>query len=194
MRENVAKKDCMRLLATRPLILITTLSPGGVANGGAFGAYTNLSPREVGIAIGRSSHTYANIRRTGEFAMNIPGANLIEAIHIFGTDYPRRISEVEKAGLEAIPSRKVAPPSIGECVAAIECGYVKELPIGYHTFIVGELLCGWCKEEFLDKDGYLDVLEAKVLHNMKYPREVYAIFGSVIEPKKSNRQGRPKKR
>ncbi len=181
MRKEMAKRDCMRLLTTRPVILITTAGESGVINGGAFGAYTNLSPGEVGIAIGKPSDTYQNIKRSGEFVINVPGADLLEAIHIFGSDLPADVSEVEKAKLTPVPSRKISVPSLAECVAAVECRYQKELEIGYHSFVVAEVECGWVREELLDSDGYLDLIKAKVLHNIKYPRELYLLFGKVVE-------------
>jgi flavin reductase (DIM6/NTAB) family NADH-FMN oxidoreductase RutF len=53
-------------VATKPTIVITTRHASGVVNAGVFGAYTNLSASQVGVAIATSSHTYKNILRTGE--------------------------------------------------------------------------------------------------------------------------------
>jgi len=186
MQRQVSKRESMSLLATRPVILITTLGEGGLINGGAFGAYTNLSPTEVGIAIGKPSHTYQNIKKTGEFVINVPGADLLEAIHIFGSSLPADVSEVEEAKLTPLPSRKISVPSLSECVAAVECRYEKELEIGYHSFVVGEVQCGWVREEFLDSEGYPDLVKARVLHDIKYPREIYLLFGEVVEYKKES--------
>ena len=48
----------MGYLATKPTMIITTLHASGVVNAGVFGAYTNLSSTQVGVAIARDSHAH----------------------------------------------------------------------------------------------------------------------------------------
>ena len=183
MKAEVAKTKCTGLVVTRPVIVITTLNENGVVNGGAFGAYTNLSPSEIGIAIGKESHTYKNIKRTGEFVINVPGADLVDSLSIFGSNLPSSASEVEKASLTTDLAKEISPPLIKECKANIECRYTKEFPIGYHNFVVGEVLLGYCEKSCLDEDGRLNVLKAGVLHGVKYPLPIYALFGKYVEGK-----------
>ena len=163
----------VRLIATRPAMIITTLHENGKVNGGTFGAYTNLSPTLIGIAIGRSSDTYRNIKRTGELVLNIPGIELADkAFHIFGKHFPENVSEVEEAGLSTLEGEIVKVPMIKECRANIECKYVKEMPVNYHVFVVVEALTGWCEEDLIDEEGYFDVVKAKIFHTPRYPQAV----------------------
>jgi len=74
----------------------------------------------------------------------------------------------------------VSIPHIKECPAAVECKYVKEMPINYHSFVVGEVLGGFVEEGMLDDEGHFDVVKAKVMHGTKYPRPVYVLFGETI--------------
>ena len=177
MQVEVPASRCNRLVTTRPVIVITTLHGNGVVNAGTFGAYTNVGPTELGIAIGKPSHTYQNITRTGEFVVNVVSVRTVRASEVCGESYPDTESEVEAAGFTTAPSKLVAPPRIAECVAAIECRYLKELDIGYHSFVVGEARCGWCDEGLLDAQGYFDVVKAEVAHCVRYPEPVYARFG-----------------
>lgn len=183
MKQQIDGPRAIRLIATRPTILITTLHENGKVNGGTFGAYTNLSGSEIGIAIGTPSHTYQNIRRTGEFVINVPGADLVDAIGLFGEDFPEGVSEVEKAGLTSADSTQVAVPGIAECVASVECRFAKEMPIGYHSLVVGTVLAGSCNEGLLDAEGYFDVVKARVVHDVRYPHPVYALFDRYVEGK-----------
>lgn len=164
----------VRLIATRPAMIITTLHENGKINGGTFGAYTNLSPTLIGIAIGKPSDTYRNIKRTGELVINIPGIELAHAtFNIFGKSFPSDVSEVEEAGLSTMECEMVKVPMIKECKASIECRYVKEMPINYHAFVVVEAMGGWCEEELIDAEGYFDVVRAKIFHTPRYPQTVY---------------------
>ena len=66
MYKHVQGREAMGYLATRPTMVITTRHASGIVNAGVFGAYTNLSGTQVGIAVARGSHTYANIKARGE--------------------------------------------------------------------------------------------------------------------------------
>ncbi|NOZ64355.1 MAG: flavin reductase family protein [Caldiserica bacterium] len=145
---KVRVSNPLRLIATRPTMIVTTVHENGKVNGGTFGAYTNLSPTLIGIAISRASDTYRNIKRTGELVLNIPGIELADAtFNIFGKHFPKNVSEVEEAGVSTVEGEIVKVPMIKECKANIECKYVKEMPVNYHVFVVVEALAGWCEEE-----------------------------------------------
>jgi len=177
---ELEKSKAMRLIVTRPVVIITTLHANGVVNGGAFGAYTNLSPAEIGLAIGKPSDTYQNIKRTNEFVINIPGADLVDTLSIFASDPGKDVSEVQEAGLSLEPGKEISVPHIKECPAAIECRYVKEMPVGYHNLVVGKVLCGFVEKDLLDDEGHFDVVKARVLHGTKYPKPEYVLFGEKI--------------
>ena len=181
MYKEVVGSEAMGYLATKPTIIITTLHESGTVNAGVFGAYTNLSPTQVGIAISKSSHTYGNIMRAAEFVINVPGADLVEKIRILADNIPADRSELDEAGLTAKPGINISTPSIAECVAVAEFSFDKEVPIGSHNFLIGRIQGGWIKHEFLDSDGKIDIFKAKVFRDFKYPAPLYVLPGEVIE-------------
>jgi len=181
MYKEVTNESAMGFLATKPTMIITTLHESGIVNGGAFGAYTGLSGSQIGVAVGRSSDTYANTLARGEFVICVPGADLVKTIRIFGTGYPPEVSEVAEAGLTLKDGITVDTPSIAECVAAVEFKFEKEVPIGAHSFLIGKATGGWIKEEFLDSDGEIDIFKARIIKDFKYPKPLYVLPGEVIE-------------
>jgi flavin reductase (DIM6/NTAB) family NADH-FMN oxidoreductase RutF len=181
MFKEVRGLEAMGYLATRPTMIITTTHASGVLNAGVFGAYTNLSPLQIGVAVSVDSHTYANILRTQEFAINIPGADLVRAIGVLADDLTPDRSEVEEAGLTARDGVTIRTPSIAECVAAVELEFDREVPIGDHSFVIGRVTGGWIREEFLDSDGRIDIFKARVFKDFKYPQPLYVLPGEVIE-------------
>jgi len=62
---------------------------------------------------------------TGEFVINIPTEDIIaEVLKIAVLTekiWPTGINEIKQAGLTPIPSEKVKPPRIKECIAHYEC-------------------------------------------------------------------------
>jgi len=181
MYKEVKGTEAMGYLSTKPTMIITTLHESNIVNAGVFGAYTNLSPSHLGIAIGSSSHTYANIIRTKQFVINIPGADIVKTIAVLADSIPPDKSELDEAGLTTKPGINISTPSIAECVAAVEFAFDKEVPIGYHHFVIGKVQGGWIRKEYLDTDGKIDIFKAKVFKDFKYPRPVYVLPGKVIE-------------
>jgi len=171
------------LCRCRPCMIITTLHESGIVNAGTFGAYTNVGPKEIAIAIGTPSHTYQNIKRTGEFVINIPNQDQSGALEICGEDLPPDTSELDEAGLTATPAEQVKAPLIAEFPANIECQFWKETEIGYHSLVIGKVLCGHLEEEFLDKDGAIDVIKARVPFGIRYPEPIYAVLGDAQRAK-----------
>ncbi|KPK85069.1 MAG: hypothetical protein AMJ81_04305 [Phycisphaerae bacterium SM23_33] len=181
MYKQVKGSGAMGYLSTRPTMIITTLHESGVVNAGVFGAYTNLSPTQVGIAVGRSSHTYANMKRSGEFVINVPGADIVRTIRILADDIPPDRSEVDEAGLTLKDGVTLKTPSIAECAAAVEFKFEKEVPVGHHSFMIGTVVGGWIRQELLDADGKIDIFKARVFKDFKYPRPLYVLPGEVVE-------------
>lgn len=180
MSKRVVTARLTALVRARPCMIITTLHPNGVVNAGTFGAYTSVGPAEIGIAIGMTSDTYRNLKRTGEFVINIPTLDRARAMEICGGNTPSDRSELEEAGLTAEPAREVAVPLIAECVVNIECRLWKELEIGHHSFVVGKTLVGHIEESCVDVDGGLDPVKSRVAFSVRYPDPLYAVLGGTV--------------
>ena len=181
MYKETTGNKAMGYLSTKPTMIITTLHELGIVNAGVFGAYTNLSPTHVGIAIAKRSHTYSNIIRSGEFVINIPGSDIVKSIKVLADKIPPDRSELDDAGLFVKDGITIKTPSIAECAAAVEFVFDKEVPIGHHSFVIGQVQGGWIKEKFLDSDGKIDIFKSKVFKDFKYPKPLYVLPGEIIE-------------
>ncbi len=106
MAKKYIETGLNNLVRARPIIIIVTLHPDGIINAGTFGAYTNVSGSEIGIAIGKPSHTYRNIKRTGELTINVVNKPIAKAAEICGRDIPENQSELEIANLHCENSKK----------------------------------------------------------------------------------------
>lgn len=181
MYKETRTSEAMGYLATKPTIIITTRHASGIVNAGVFGAYTNLSPSQLGAAIGKGSHTYANIIRSGEFVVNVPGADIVKTLRVMADSIPETRSEVEEAGLKLKDGITLETPSIAECQAAVEFVFEKEVAIGYHNFVIGKVVGGWIRNAVLDDDGAIDIFKARLITDFKYPKPLYVLPGEVIK-------------
>jgi flavin reductase (DIM6/NTAB) family NADH-FMN oxidoreductase RutF len=166
-----AYKLLVGLVAPRPIALITSLDENGRLNAAPFSAYNYLctDPPIVGVGVANRSgeafvpkDTARNIRRTGEFVVNVVTEDIAQQMNICATDFPAEMSEVELAGLTTAPSAKVKPPRIAEAHAALECREVTTLEIGRSRIILGRVVAVYVEDQFVDPTG--PYVKAEELH------------------------------
>jgi flavin reductase (DIM6/NTAB) family NADH-FMN oxidoreductase RutF len=150
------------LVAPRPIALITTMEENGTLNAAPFSAYNYLciDPPIVGIGIANRSadeivpkDTARNIRRSGEFVINVVTEDIAEQMNICATDFPAGISEVEMANLETAPSAIVKVPRIASAHAALECREHTTLEIGRSRIVLGRVVSIYVEDQFVDSAG-----------------------------------------
>jgi len=109
-----------------PVVLITTVNREGTPNAAVKTNFMTVGSM-TGYAFHCSPqhHTYQNIMETREFVINVPTEDIIseilKAAIITMKPCPAGLNEIERAGLTPIPSEKVRPPRVKECVAHYEC-------------------------------------------------------------------------
>ncbi|MFC3338603.1 flavin reductase family protein [Paracandidimonas soli] len=132
-------RDTYKLMAStvvpRPIAWVVTLKENGKLNAAPFSFFNVLSgePPVIGLGIGRhgadKKDTSLNIERTGEFVVNLVPAPLAEAMNVTAAEYPYDVDEIDVAGLQTLPSRKVKPPRIAGSPVALECRLWKEIDV-----------------------------------------------------------------
>ena len=118
------------LVAPRPIALVTSMNEDGRLNAAPFSSYNYLCTDPPIIGMGVTDRpdagfvpkdTARNIRRTGEFVVNVVTEDLMPRMNICATDFPAEVNELEMAGLTTAPSQVVKVPRIAEAHAALEC-------------------------------------------------------------------------
>lgn len=159
------------LVAPRPIALITSIDEQGRVNAAPFSAYNYLctDPPIVGIGVTNRpgeghvpKDTARNIRRTGEFVVNVVTEDIAEKMNICATDFPAELSEVEMAGFTTAPSEKVKAPRLAEAHAAMECREFTTMEIGRSRIILGRVVSVFIEDQFVDASG--PYVKAEELH------------------------------
>jgi flavin reductase (DIM6/NTAB) family NADH-FMN oxidoreductase RutF len=162
--ENAKPREIYNLLiglvAPRPIALITSMDENGVLNAAPFSAYNYLctDPPIVGIGVANRSvdqpkDTARNIRRTGEFVVNVVTEDIAHQMNICATDFPAEVSELEMADLETAPSAVVKVPRIAASHASLECREHTTLEIGRSRIILGRVVSIFVEDEYVDPAG-----------------------------------------
>ncbi len=140
-------------LLVRPVVIITTISENGEVNAAPFSFNTPVSfdPPLYAFASDPEHDTWINIKKVGEFVVNVAGKDLGEVMHILEKDFPYGVNELEKAGLAEMKSKIVKPPRVKEALGWIECKLEKYFDVGDHVLIIGRVLCVDVKDEAFGK-------------------------------------------
>ncbi len=137
-------------VAPRPVVVITTLGPGGVVNAAPYSNFMGVSsdPPLVAFALGRKNgdekDTLRNVRDNGVFTVNVTSLEMAEAMHHTAAEYPRERSEVGPAGLSTLPGDATDVPRLAESPIHLECRLYQLVEIGgpkpTNVVVIGEVL------------------------------------------------------
>jgi flavin reductase (DIM6/NTAB) family NADH-FMN oxidoreductase RutF len=146
------------LVIPRPIAWVSTWSENGVANCAPF-SFFNVISEEPPLCIlsfnrrsdGAMKHTLKNIRRTGEFVVNLADEGTANAMHASGDEIPETESEFARSGLTPVPATLVKHPRIGEAAASLECKVERRIEFGpEREMVIGEILLIHAREGVID--------------------------------------------
>jgi flavin reductase (DIM6/NTAB) family NADH-FMN oxidoreductase RutF len=117
-----------------PVVLLSTENADGSANLAPISSVYWLR-RQAMLGINRGSQSWGNMARTGEVAVALPSADLVDAVDRLalttGRDpvpdrlRPRGYTHVADkfgvSGLTPVPADLIAPPLVAECPVVMEC-------------------------------------------------------------------------
>ncbi len=159
------------LVAPRPIALVTSMNEDGRLNAAPFSAYNYLCTDPPIIGMGVTDRptggfvpkdTARNIRRTGEFVVNVVTEDIAHQMNICATDFPAEVDELQMAGLTTAPSQIVKVPRIEQAHAALECREYTTMEIGRSRIILGRVVAIYIEDKFLDPAG--PYVRAEELH------------------------------
>ncbi len=161
---KVEMKNAYKLLAPRPIVLITTVDRKGRINAAPMSWVTPVEsePPIVAFSTSYESDTYKNICETEEFVLNLVPESIKKQMYLCGKSLPRGVNELEIAGLKWEASEVVKPPHVVECPVNIECklDWMHKGP--EYVVIAGKVVSAHAAKDAIKK-GMLDPEEVKPL-------------------------------
>ncbi|HEY3243241.1 MAG TPA: flavin reductase family protein [Phycisphaerae bacterium] len=152
----------------RPIAFVSTLSPEGVANLAPFSFFNAMASNPPTLVFGPATKadtnekdTVRNLLHLGECVVNVVTYEMRVAMNQASFPYPPDVSEFEKAGFTALPSRLVKPPRVAESPVHMECRLDQIVKIGSGglagNICIVEVLCFHIADEICLPDGTADV-------------------------------------
>ena len=142
----------------RPIAWVTSVGQTGVVNAAPF-SFFNVFCEDPPLCMfavnnradGRPKDTLVNIRRSGEFVVNLADEPLARAMHESSGDFPPEIGEPGYLGLKLAASAKVAVPRLDDAPWAMECRTWKTIDVnGDRVLIMGEGISFHIRDELWD--------------------------------------------
>lgn len=173
-----------RLLYPLPLVLVTSTSKEGKPDIIPIAWSTPISFKPPLVAIGVAGKRFSHelIEGSGEFVVNIPTHKLLDQVLFCGSTSGRSVDKFRQTGLTPLPSEKVKPPRIKECVAHLECKLAEKFQPGDHTVFVGEVVASSADEAAFDKKSVLNLERVKPLFEVG--GNYYVTTGKKFRPKR----------
>ena len=155
-KKELPLHEIRRFLEPGPIVLVSSAHKNET-NIMTMGWLTvmEFTPSLVGCIIAEGNHSHHLIKQSKECVINIPEKHLLDTVVGIGNSDGDAIDKFAAFGLTKSPSKKVKPPSIGECYANFECRlYDDRLVKEYNYFI-------------------FEVVRARVASRPKYPKTVH---------------------
>ncbi len=192
------------VVAPRPIGWISTLNDDGTANLAPFSHFNLVSSSPAMVIFSCNTpadraekDTLRNVRRSGEFVVNLVSRELLFAANASSAATPYGLDEFDMVGLAKAPSRLVAPPRVAAAPAHLECRLQSVIEIEAQApgdttshVVLGRVVGIHLRDSLVDAQGRFDTVGAKLMTRMGGLQ--YAGIGEVVElPAAHRRTGDP---
>ena len=135
-------------------------------------------PPIIGISIRPSRYSYGLVKQSGQFAVNVPTADMVRVVDWCGTVSGHSENKFAAMGLTPLPAKVIHTAVIEECPVNIECQVVQTIPLGSHDLFLGKVVGVQIDEGILDARGDIDLGRANPL---AYGGRSYWSLGQFVE-------------
>lgn len=149
------------LLAPVPPVLV---SCGDMENSNvltiAWTGIINTIPPKTYISVRKKRHSYAMIRESGEFVLNLTPASLARTADYCGTYTGAKVDKFAACNLTKVAAEEVRAPLIKECPLSLCCRVTDVIEMGTHDMFLADIVEVYADEELLDERGKLHIERA----------------------------------
>jgi flavin reductase (DIM6/NTAB) family NADH-FMN oxidoreductase RutF len=165
-KTQVNISSAYRLLHPMHIVLVSCVGKTNKPNVTtvAWAMPTSINPPLLAISLAPTRHTHTLIEESGEFTVNIPTLEILQAVYSCGSLTGRSFDKFKKANLTQMPGKKVKAPAVRECIAHLECEVDGQMVTGDHTIFVGKILEAYADMGVFSESGY-DLKKARVLYH-----------------------------
>jgi len=113
----------------------------------------------IGISIRPDRYSYACVKRSKEFVINLPSEEMVRKVDACGVLSGKGTDKFSLMGWKQVPAQKVKPPLIDECPVQMECKVKEIISLGSHGLFLSEIVALHVKEEVQKEKGRIDITQ-----------------------------------
>ncbi len=147
-------------------------------------------PPVVAVLSAREHFSFSFIERTGELALNVPGAELLDAVYGCGKTSGREVPDkFIRFGLHREPASQLRVPLVAEAVASLECRVDRILDVEGCGLIVARIVAARAAAEHFRGDDWQFDRGLRLLHHLSGNR--FCVSDAVVEARHHDRPPTP---
>jgi flavin reductase (DIM6/NTAB) family NADH-FMN oxidoreductase RutF len=187
-------------IAPRPICFASTIDANGNPNLSPY-SFFNIFGSNPPIAIfsparrvrdNTIKHTLENIYETKEVVINVVNYAMVQQMSLSSCEFPKGISEFDKAGFTPVASELVKPFRVKESPAQLECKVLEVKETGKEggagNLIICEVVMMHINDEVLNENGQIDPHKIDLVARMGADYYCRASGSAVFEVAKPNMQ------
>ena len=174
---NLPRDPFKSLIVPRPIGWISSISDKGVVNLAPYSFFNGVSTNPAAVMFcpggAQRKDSLDNIQQTGEFVVNVVTESQHKEMNATSAEVPADVDEFALAGLEALPSRAVAPPRVAGAPVHMECRYLRTIslpaddPAAPNDMVIG-LVIGIHIDEAILTGGMVDMAKFRPIARLGY--------------------------
>lgn len=166
--QNYLHRIMLGTIAPRPIAFASTIDAQGQPNLAPFSFFNafGVNPGTLIFSPSRrgrdntTKHTYENLLEVPEVVINVVTYEMVQQMSLASCEFPKGVSEFEKAGFTALPSERIKPFRVKESPVQFECRVRQIIPTGdgpgAGNLIVCDILLVHLDEKILSAEGEVD--------------------------------------
>lgn len=146
-----------------PAVMVTVADKTGKSNiiTVAWTGTVCTNPPMAYISVRPERYSYAMLKETGEFVINLTTEELVWATDYCGVRSGRDVDKWKETGLTVQEASEVSVPLIAESPVSIECRVKEIKELGSHHLFLAEVAAVDVDEAWLNENGRLELGRAK---------------------------------
>ncbi|MDO5379156.1 MAG: flavin reductase family protein [Clostridia bacterium] len=129
----------------------------------AWAGVVNSDPPMISVSIRPERHSYAQIKQSGAFCVNLVDKRLCRAADFCGVKSGRDVDKFAELGLHAKEIEGFPAPALGESPAFLCCRVERVIPLGSHDLFLSKVEQVYVRDSLFDADGSLHMARAHLV-------------------------------
>ena len=129
----------------------------------AWTGVVNSDPPMLSVSIRPQRHSYAQIRESGAFCLNLIDRRLCKAADLCGVNSGRDVDKFSLCGLTPREVEGFPAPALAEAPAFLCCRVDRVIPLGSHDLFLARIEQVYVRDDLFDADGSLHMARANLV-------------------------------